>query len=391
MTSQKKKNRRPAILSFLVGTALAANPFASAATFVTVKQQSEIGQPGTSFSTALDGGTVSAQMFPGNRYQVSVLGANSEPLHTFEFTGPDGSQIAVGRYDNTSPAAAVAGFASLDYVKGNTGCGSGSPGYFIVREFQYPAGSDGLVHVAIDYFHRCGAFVDIRRPTHTFGSIRLNSDVPAMEFPPWADGGPDIYVDEGDPVGLGAERSYFGDAPITGIRYRQLSGPSVSLPADGAANFAAPAVLASGAVLSFELELTNGLGLTATDVVDVHVDRLDGRRTFIELQGEPGNYVLGASKTLKRYSSGAFGSLDTRASLPLGMLGVDFSPQGPGAALNWSFSFTSTPGQPMTTGIYDDVFGVDFEKRGECLPDASLGMRAAVLDELLWCRKVGSH
>ena len=346
-----------------MAAALGASPLAAAATFVTVAQQSESEQLGTRFSTAADGGTVSAQMYPGNRYQVSVLAADSSPLHTFEFTGPDGSQISVGRYDNASPAAAVPGFASLDYVKGNTGCGSGAPGYFIVREFQYPSGPDGLAHVAIDYFHQCGTFVDIRRPTHTFGSIRLNSDVPAMEFPPWADGGPDIYVDEGDPFALGAERSYFGDAPITGIRYRQLSGPPVNIPADGAVNVAAPSVPGSGTVLSFELEVTNALGLTATDVVDVHVDRLDGRRTFIELQGEPGNYVLGASKILKRYANGAFALIDTRASTQLGMLGIDFFPQGPGAPLIWGFSFTSGSGQPMTTGVYDDVFGVDSDLR----------------------------
>src|SRR5688572_22803552 len=147
-----------------VVAALLFSKLASAATLVTVQKQWEYGGPGTQFSTAVDGGSINVGFAAGENFQVTVLGTDGRELHTFTFLGPDNSVIEVGRYDNTSPAAAVPGFASLDYVFGNTGCGSGAPGYFIVREFEYPSGADGLTHIAIDYFHRCGAFVDIRRP-----------------------------------------------------------------------------------------------------------------------------------------------------------------------------------------------------------------------------------
>ena len=357
MTSQEKK-KNTAVSSLLLFASLTASQFASAESFVTVRKQSEYMDVGTYYSTAVDGGSIQSQVSPGNRYEVRVLGTDGRELHTFSFMGPDGAPLEVGRYDNTSPAAAVPGYASLDYIYGNTGCSTGPPGYFIVREYENPASLNGVAHVAVDYFYRCGAFVDIRRPDTTFGSIRINSDIPAMEFPPWADGGLDIYVDEGDAVGLGAERSIPGDAPITGIRYRQLSGPLISVPANGPANFAAPTVPSSGTVLSFELELTNALGLTATDIVDVHVDRLDGRRTFIELQGEPGNYLLGASKTLKRYENGAYALIVAGGSVQQpGQLRIDFNPTGPGAPMNWGFMFQSPESEPMAIDTYENAAG----------------------------------
>jgi len=358
MTTQEKKKKNSSISSLLLFAVLTASQYANAASFVTVRKQSEYMDVGTNYSTAVDGGSISAGFSAGENFQVTVFGTDGRELHTFTFLGPDNSVIRVGRYDNTSPAAAVPGFASLDYVYGNSGCSTGPPGYFIVREFEYPSGTDGLTHIAIDYFYRCGAFVDIRRPDTTFGSIRINSDIPAMEFPPWADGGLDIYVDEGDAVGLGAERSIPGDAPITGMRYRQLSGPPISVPADGPVNFAAPTVPSSGTVLSFELELMNALGLTATDVIDVHVDRLDGRRTFIELQGEPGNYLLGASKTLKRFENGAYALIVAGGSVQQpGQLRIDFNPTGPGAPMNWEFMFQSPEGEPMAIGTYENAAG----------------------------------
>ncbi len=85
------------------------------------------------------------------------------------------------------------GVPDLDY-SGAQGCSAGAPGYFIVHEFDYPT------RIAIDYFYRCGSFVDIRRPMHTMGSIRINSTIPAMDFPPWADGGLDIYAEEGEQI-----------------------------------------------------------------------------------------------------------------------------------------------------------------------------------------------
>jgi hypothetical protein len=330
---------------------------AQAATFVTVRQQNSFDGVGTQYKSDVDGGSVQYLLQPGNRFDVTVVGANSAPLHSFEFIGPDGSLIAPGRYDNTATGFA-SGVAILDYVKGNTGCGSGPPGYFIVREFQYPAGPDGQPHIAIDYLHRCGAFVDIRQPTHTLGSIRINSSIPAVDFPPFANGGPDIFVDEGDPVFLGAERSYPGDGSITSYRYRQLSGPSVTLAATGGVSFNAPAVPIGGADLSFELEVTNSLGLTSTDVVNVHVDSLQGRRTFVELHGTPGNYVLGTDLTLRRYENGGSAELLLGASRSPGLIRLDFNPlTGIIAGRSWEFDFASPDGQPFGLGNYEGAVG----------------------------------
>ncbi len=324
-----------------------------AATVFTAREQTQYSDIGTLFSTDVDGGSVALSVLPFNQVRINILTSNPLNDRELSIAAPDEAPLAPGRYDNTSQSG-IPGRPQLDYVHGS-GCSTGGPGYFIVHEFQWPSGPDGQAHVAIDYLHRCGLFFDIDRPRNTMGSIRINSDVPVSDFPPWADGGADIYGEEGQTLGLGAEPSYPGSALITEFHYRQLSGPPVTVPPSGGFTFTAPSVPISGGDLSFELTVTNALGLSATDVVDVHVDSLQGRRTFIEMRGDMDNYLSPFDRRLERFQNGAYAQFLYSGTVIPGQSRIEFLPFPRG--LPWFFEFLAPDGQPMVLDNYEQAIG----------------------------------
>jgi hypothetical protein len=94
----------------------------------------------------------------------------------------------------------------------------------------------------------------------------------AANAPPTAEAGGDQTVDEGETVGLDASGSSDSDGSIESYSWTQTGGPSVDLMGTDSQvpTFDAPDV-SSDRTLTFELEVTDDDGATATDTVSVTV------------------------------------------------------------------------------------------------------------------------
>lgn len=92
--------------------------------------------------------------------------------------------------------------------------------------------------------------------------------------PPIADAGSDQTIMEGQTTGLDGTGSSDPDGDISYYQWIQTSGPTVSLSDSSAAQttFIAPDVGQEGAILTFDLSVTDSKGLTATDSCSVVVD-----------------------------------------------------------------------------------------------------------------------
>ncbi len=118
------------------------------------------------------------------------------------------------------------------------------------------------------------------RVTDTLGSSAVDTvDVAVgdVNVGPVADAGPSRNVTEGDPVLLDGSASSDGDPDglggTAGFSWAQVAGPAVTLsdPASQQPGFTAPAVGVAGAVLTFQLTVTDTAGATGDDLVDVVV------------------------------------------------------------------------------------------------------------------------
>ena len=91
--------------------------------------------------------------------------------------------------------------------------------------------------------------------------------------PPMADAGPDQTVDEENMVTLNGSNSTDPEGERLFYRWKQVAGPSVTLsdPTADQPKFNAPNVAPSGAALTFELTVTDSLGLKDTDDITVNV------------------------------------------------------------------------------------------------------------------------
>jgi PKD repeat protein len=92
---------------------------------------------------------------------------------------------------------------------------------------------------------------------------------------PIANAGPDASAQQKTTVSLDGRASADPDGTIVAWAWRQLSGPAVTLTGrtTSLAGFTAPKVTGKNIVLSFELEVTDDDGATATDAVTVTVTR----------------------------------------------------------------------------------------------------------------------
>jgi hypothetical protein len=91
--------------------------------------------------------------------------------------------------------------------------------------------------------------------------------------PPTADAGPNQNVNEGTTVTLNGSNSFDPDDGIDSYRWKQISGPSVSLsdPEAVQPTFFAPEVGPDGSSYTFELTVTDVGGLQASDTAIVNV------------------------------------------------------------------------------------------------------------------------
>ena len=93
--------------------------------------------------------------------------------------------------------------------------------------------------------------------------------------PPVADAGTVQTVAEGVPVTLDGSNSSDPDDNIVSYQWIQTGGPAVTLsdPIAVKPTFTSPTIASSGVALTFDLTVTDGLGLAATDTAIVNVSR----------------------------------------------------------------------------------------------------------------------
>jgi len=110
------------------------------------------------------------------------------------------------------------------------------------------------------------------------GSAFVN--VSTNNLPPIPDAGPSQSVFEGDTVTLDGSRSRDPEGTPLTFLWRQVAGPPVTLsnPMSVRPTFIAPAVDAPGAILQFELRVTDAQGLVAAATAVVQVLNDDGTR-----------------------------------------------------------------------------------------------------------------
>jgi predicted secreted protein len=107
-------------------------------------------------------------------------------------------------------------------------------------------------------------------------SAVVNIRVKNVNHPPVADAGDDQTVAEGVPVQLNGSRSYDPDSDPLTSSWQQIDGPAVLL-ADATSagpSFTAPLVGRDGAILTFQLTLSDGLA-AANDTVMVMVENVN--------------------------------------------------------------------------------------------------------------------
>ncbi|HEY9162740.1 MAG TPA: PKD domain-containing protein [Desulfomonilia bacterium] len=104
-------------------------------------------------------------------------------------------------------------------------------------------------------------------------SDTVNVNVSWSDIPPVANAGPDQTKAEGSLVTLDGSASSDPDDEIVSYAWIQTAGPSVTLsdPTAKKPTFTAPDVNVAGAVLTFELTVTDTAGLQSTDSVDINV------------------------------------------------------------------------------------------------------------------------
>ena len=102
-------------------------------------------------------------------------------------------------------------------------------------------------------------------------------NVTAGNQPPTPNAGTDKDVFEGDEVTLDGTGSSDPDGSITAYQWVQASGPNVTLsnPASATTTFTAPGFGTGGGSLTFQLTVTDDLGLQSTDTMIVNVDWLN--------------------------------------------------------------------------------------------------------------------
>ena len=140
-------------------------------------------------------------------------------------------------------------------------------GVMRVADAAFAAG--GFTRLAVDFDLRCPDGWTYR------GVTRFDSAIPIESGRVFAYAGPDRVEGENSNLTLDGTASLIVQAPVRDYRWRQLSGPQVSLTtaSPGIANFTVPQ-LNSNTDLTFELEVTGDQGERGTDTVTIHGEDL---------------------------------------------------------------------------------------------------------------------
>jgi K319-like protein len=221
-------------------------------------------------------------------------------------------------------------------------CNTGA-GRFVVREVVRDPGSGAITSFAADFEHYCDG-----QDLPVFGALRYQSTVPLDLDEPTAAAGLDQIALERGTVVLDGRHSMPGAGDITEWRWRQVSGPPVTLSGsdESIATFTAPTVSPPGETLQFELQAVNSAGLSDSDVIDVFVqDKVSPRSyAFVIGDGAIGLLLVG-QQLLLLPQDGVFEVVDHGEGPSKMHL------QWRGAGYDWLFNVYSNV--PLAVGHYD--------------------------------------
>jgi hypothetical protein len=256
-------------------------------------------------------------------------------------TGPlvPGNYLAAERIYMAQP-----GHPGLDVSSLNGGWCSLINGRFNVLEAVYGPNNDVLKFSADFEAHCDGAAAAM------FGSVRVNTALPIGTRPPSAYASAPGLAPEGSTVTLSASRSVDPQESPLSFNWTQTSGPQVAIvnATSSQSSFVAPDVPPGGSDLAFRLEVTNGLGLSDSAAITVHVLDATDPRSVIYFQSEPGDPVGGGSTSSYNEWDGAFAAQPRYGNLSAG---VQLSFTSP--AHSWYLNFAGIAGTgPLAPGTY---------------------------------------
>ena len=269
-----------------------------------------------------------------------------------KFAAPTGQTLHTGTYTGVVEAGTTAspspGMLLTEDPPGFGFCSTIS-GQFTVSQISFDDAGN-VTQFAADFKQICdeGAEAD---PPILRGKIRYNSTVTMRA--PTVDAGIDQLAYAGLPVTLDGSASTAGAGNITSYSWTQLvnkGDPVITLSDPSAAKptFTAPNVPAGGRPLSFQLSVTNSLGLSSSDVATVVAHSETDAKTAYYFASDPGDPIGNGTQGFAT-SDDAFFSFDNTLQAALGIAGFG----SPAFSGNWQLDFGSaTPWQPFTTGAY---------------------------------------
>jgi len=129
--------------------------------------------------------------------------------------------------------------------------------------------------------------------------------------PPVANAGSDQTVDEDNKVWLNAELSYDPANLVITYKWEQIEGPAVSLSDQNIIDpfFIVPQVNEDGVFLSFRLIVTNSMGLTDQDTINIYINQLSKSFVIRSSASDGGSISPANNVTIKEGSDIAFSIL----------------------------------------------------------------------------------
>ena len=290
--------------------------------------------------------TIRSSIYNGTGVQFGVTGGS--PSWVAEFVMPIGQSLQTGTY--TSAQSYPWGASDLPGISVYSSAGNicyGGHGQFNILDVQTD-GSGNVTSFAADFWQVCSGTAVLQ------GKIRYNSSVSI--YTPRADAGTYQWVRQGGTVALSADASDPGGNGITISSYQwtQLSGTGVTLSDATAADptFTAPSVPLGGADLSFQLTITNSLGMTSSATLTVHVANSADPAPFTALHtiSDPGDQV-GGGQTATIDSTQATFSVS-----PLSNSGIGVTVTDPSDHFQlWQVSMVPPQGQTLQAGVTYDL------------------------------------
>jgi hypothetical protein len=307
-----------------------------------------IGQGITQTLKASSGATVTVS---GTAGSASVSVTDPGNWWYLDFAAPGGSPLAPGSY----PDAARYPFNSpmspgLSMSGNGRGCNT-LKGWFRVLEYQVD-GSGTVSKLAIDFVQNC----EVTGPP-LYGSIRYKSDYPMSVPDTVAVAGADFAAFSGDAATLDGTQSFSRKHSPLSYLWTQLDGPAVTLSSSTGVSpaFTAPAVPPGGASLHFRLDVTDKVGVTASDDVVVVVQGADTPRTQVRFHGDSSDYITGG----RSYSFDLYNAAITFSRNFAGGVSVSIS-----GDTWWTFDAATPAGTTFQRGAYKNAQRYPFQEAG---------------------------